>query len=590
MSTTTRSPRRSMRKTPPAKATAPLPTPQDWLAWQQHLATRDTPATAESVLDVAPLAPLLWGLGDSPVRKLVETVRDHLATSAVASPLIAQLTLWRALHHEQPTGLELGVGAVAWAQALPALAGVISAESWQGLLADLLKLASEAVALNPTEAPLVHQLLAVELPLTLAHVLPELADCQEVAKPARKLLVWGAEELTDGEGLPAAEHITQLKPLLACWARIIALTRAGSEQAIDEDAQVQFEWLLRQTLRVMRDDGSLCFAPLGKQTDMLELATACLQLVDDPDDHALMKAAFQGVKPLKQPAKKKKSGKKELPEPFVYSEWSEFGLLRGDWSLGAPRLAVSFDRRQVHCELSNNSHVLFSGLWTPEISIDGWTWTPENDWEEVCWHTDEDVVYLEIETKLNSGWRVQRQMMLARKDRFVLLADAVLGEEAANLKYRSVLPLIPGVRFSPADETREGHLVAKKSQALVLPLALPEWRSVGGGELQATEQGLEITQVHQGRRLFAPLFIDLDPQRLRKECTWRQLTVAERLEIQPRDTAVAFRAQVGKEQWSLYRSLGEKGNRTYLGHNVVSECQVARFNAKGDAEVILEVE
>ncbi|HTN77936.1 MAG TPA: hypothetical protein VL096_21945 [Pirellulaceae bacterium] len=570
-----------------------MPSPTNWELWPAHLAARKSPAALPTLLETDLATSLLWGVDTAQragaLGNFMNVLKQKRSTSS-ASATIAQLTWWRATLVEQPAGLELGLTAIAWTHLLPELAASLSAESWQGLLADLLKLASDAAALNPVEQPLAHQLLAVELPLTLAYQFPELPECIEQARSARKLWAWGAEELTDGEGLPAGENLALMKPLLACWTRLMTLSRALPEPTIDEDTQVQFEWLLRQTVRLMRPDGSLVFTPESKTSDMQELATAALRQIADPEDHLLVKCAFRGVEAKKASPKKPKAGKKGLPEPFIYSEWSKTGLLRSDWSLGAPRLAVTYDRRRVQCELSSDGQVLLSGLWTPEVGIDGWNWTPENEWEEVCWHTDEDVVYLEIETSLNSGWKIQRQILLARKERFVLLADAVVGDQPAQLTYRSVLPLPAGRRFLPSDETREGYLAGKRTQALVLPLALPEWRSESGGELQATEAGLQLTQAHHGSRLFAPLFIDLDPQRLRKECTWRQLTVAELLVIQPRDSAVAYRVQIGSEQWSVYRSLGPKGNRTFLGHNVVSECQVAKFLKDGSAEVILEVE
>lgn len=588
MSTSTRPPRRPVRKVSPAAT----PTPADWPAWQQHLASRAPVTFPGQWFQADALAPLLWGLPmetkTGPVSALVAQLTNFLKSQTQTAATIAQLTLWRAMHGEVADRLELAIGALAWSHVLPKLASVLSTESWTGLLSDLEKLVADAAGINPEEDPLAHQLFAVELPLTLAHVLPELESCQALVRPARKLLSWGAEELTDGEGLPKGRHIPTMKPLLACWTRTIAMCRATVDHNVDEDAQLQFEWLLRQNLRWMRDDGSFTFTPISKDASMRTLVDAALTLIDDKDDHTLAKAAFIGVKLKDKPEKKK--AKSELVEPFVYSEWSEAGVLRGNWLLGSPRLAVTFDERRVQCELSAYGQVLLSGIWMPEVSIDGWTWKPENNWEEVCWHTDDDVVYLEIETKLNAGWKIQRQMLLARKDRFVLLADAVLGEEDAKLEYRGTLPLAPGVRFLPADETREGFLANKRAQALVLPLALPEWRSQGGGELQTTDALWQYSLSHQGKRLFAPLFIDLDPQRIRKECTWRQLTVAQQLEIQPRDIAVAFRAQIGKEQWSVYRSLGPKGNRTYLGHNVVTEFQVARFNAQGNGEVLLEVE
>jgi hypothetical protein len=68
------------------------------------------------------------------------------------------------------------------------------------------------------------------------------------------------------------------------------------------------------------------------------------------------------------------------------------------------------------------------------------------------------------------------------------------------------------------------------------------------------------------------------------------LVVAEQLEILPPAVAVAYRVQVGKEQWTAYRSLAAKGNRTFLGQNIVTECAVSRFKSDGTAELLLEIE
>jgi hypothetical protein len=506
-----------------------------------------------------------------------------------ASSAIAAATFWRATLADEPACAELGLSALAWSQALPRLAAILSAESWQGLLDDLLKLAAEAGALQPTDDPLAHQLLAVELPLALAYQFPELPSCQQLVGPARKLLAFAAEEMTDGEGLLRSEHVSQMLPLLACWTRVITIARAMPEAGVDEDVQVQFEWLFRQTARLLRDDGRVCLGSRTARTDVPEIVAAALKLIDDPEDHKLAKAALRGAA-----AKKSKTGKKRkdsLPEPHLYSEWSAVGLLRGTWELDAPRLAVAFGEKEHFCELIANEHLLMHGIWTPEVTIDGWKWRATHEWSEVCWHTDEDVVYLELETKLTEGWKLQRQMMLGVSDRVLLLADAVLGDAPAKIEYRSVLPLAPDIRFLPATETREGYLAGKRVQALVMPLALPEWRSVGGGgELTAVDGGLEITQARMGQRLFAPLWIDMLPNRIRKECTWRQLVVAEQLQIQSADVAVAYRIQAGKEQWTAYRSLAPKGNRTFLGQNVVTECAISRFKSDGTADLLLEIE
>ena len=65
---------------------------------------------------------------------------------------------------------------------------------------------------------------------------------------------------------------------------------------------------------------------------------------------------------------------------------------------------------------------------------------PLGAWREVCWFTDKDVDYLELEIKLAGGVLLQRHFVFARKDRFLLLANAVLGRRTANLDYRGRLP------------------------------------------------------------------------------------------------------------------------------------------------------
>ncbi len=199
-------------------------------------------------------------------------------------------------------------------------------------------------------------------------------------------------------------------------------------------------------------------------------------------------------------------------------------------------------------------------------------------WQEVCEYTDDDVHYLEIEQSWTGGLLLQRQIMLIRDDRCVLFADAVLPRcetteaEAAQ----------PGLEDSAAGRRRIDSLYEPDSArgdaskpiqkrkprkscsprdadaSMVLPLAASEWR-VGATTctLSATEdQHLAITI--QGRdRLYAPLWFDLQPRRLKRKRTWRQLTIADQLRIVGTDQAVGYRIQVGPEQWMVYRSLAD---------------------------------
>jgi hypothetical protein len=259
---------------------------------------------------------------------------------------------------------------------------------------------------------------------------------------------------------------------------------------------------------------------------------------------------------------------------------------------GGGRLTVLYSGQQVQVDLACRGRTLWSGPWHLDVRLDSAPAEPASSWEATCWVSDADVDYLELEVELGLGLRVQRHIALAREDGFLLLADAVLGERSGRLEYRGRLPLAPGVTFRPAKDTREGTLRHKTGpMARVMPLALPEWRGDAHmGELVSTSPHLELRQGAERRRLFAPLFFDLDARRLKRRFTWRQLSVAQSMQGCPADMAVGYRVAVGKEQWLIYRSLGETGNRTVLGHNLSTETLLARFDKSGEVESLVEIE
>ena len=105
-----------------------------------------------------------------------------------------------------------------------------------------------------------------------------------------------------------------------------------------------------------------------------------------------------------------------------------------------------------------------------------------------------------------------------------------------------------------------------------------------------TTSGLLLKQRGVASRLEVPLFIDLDPRQRTKPYTWRQLTVAEDLQVQPRDVATGYRVQIGRRQWMFYRSLAAKRIRTVLGQNLGCEYICGRFHTNGSVETLIEIE
>ena len=265
--------------------------------------------------------------------------------------------------------------------------------------------------------------------------------------------------------------------------------------------------------------------------------------------------------------------------------------MRPKWARKSPLFCVTWGDRTVRTDLNTSGELLWSNSWNVEVKRDGELLRPSSDWDVVCWYSDADVDYLELEADLGPSCRLQRQFVLAKLDQFLFAADAVLGAESAKIDYQCELPLVQDVEFHTDDETREGILWKQKPLASILPVALPEWRlSQADGTLVVTDGIMRHSRTTMAQNLYAPLFFDLSQRRLCDSRTWRQLTVAERLEIQAAEVAVGYRVQVGRAQWLFYRSLAQKANRTVLGQNLASEFLAARFSRDGTVEELIEIE
>lgn len=567
-----------------------------WSAWSAYLVKRKKPERVDRFFAVK-RSPLFWSPTEGALDRGTAALIERLAGLDSKNVLSATKTDWDRdaggwIADSAGAGRDpaLGLEAVAWAAALPELAGVVASSVWWNLLDHLVALCVEASAWPVEELPLIQQLLAGEVALTLAQGLPEITSCRKLARRARRSLSAGMIDLLDGQGLPRAEHLPLLRPLLACWTRCRALAQGMKKDCLTRRAGEQFDWAVRQALRWTRPDGSPVFgaADSGSCDDLF---TAALRFVDDKDDRRIAGEVLPGKK-----SRRDRASRRDLPEASAHSEWSTATVLRGDWTRRGPRLSVLYPGPRVLTEWSVDGDVLWSGDWGWEIRRDGKLLEPEGEWQDLCWVSDKDADYLELELELTGGVKINRQMVMAHKDRLVLLADAVLGGEvlgdgSGRLEYRGWLPLSPDIATGDESETREIYLTGCHASVMALPLALAEWRGDDRlGTLARTGAGLELRQSTDGRSLYCPVLFDFDPRRAGRRRTWRQLTVAASLEIQPADVAVGYRVQLGREQWLIYRSLAQRANRTLLGHNLSTESLVARFDRSGEVEPLIEVE
>lgn len=525
-----------------------------------------------------------------------------------ATDVLRHVKPWLAEAARRPRDVSFAVESIGWSYLLPALARILPVVEWCELLESLRSLAADHATVAGATAPngdvssrvvadapepLTTQLWAGELPWTLACLFPELPRCRTLARPARHRLNTGVLQSLDDDGLVFSQHLDLLRPLLGCWTRARSLVLSDGETCFDETAARRAGRFVQQALRLSRPTGAAVLGNGDPRRDDAGLFEAALTLVGRDEDLAIADRVLPWrAVPRGAAVDRAAAGGSALPITSISSKSARVASLRSSWSRDAAHVAVSYDEGRVRIELNCAAATVWSGPWPIEIQGDGRRLQPDA-WNEVCFHTDGEVDYLELAACLDGGWQIERQILLAREDRFLFLADALLAPETQRLAYRSALPLAARVQFRPEQSTREGILVAgRRRVARVLPLALPEWRrSPAIGELEAAADGLALSQLHPAaRRMYAPLFMDLSPQRLRKPVTWRQLTVGRDLQPQSADAAVGYRVQAGDEQWLFYRSLAGRANCTVLGQNIRHDFLAARFGRDGRAVELLAVD
>ena len=282
-----------------------------------------------------------------------------------------------------------------------------------------------------------------------------------------------------------------------------------------------------------------------------------------------------------------------LPRDFHDPE-AAVAILRSGWARDDVRVLLEYREPVPRIEIAIDDRLLFAGPWQWATSAAARPLDAEGGWTVSCWETGRKATFLEIVAPLTGGMQLERQVVVLPKPRIVMLADAVVprpGAAAAgdDLRHRCCLPIAAGLDSHPEPETREILVSDTETRCMVLPLALPEWRTAGRGGFAVAPDGLALEQ-HGPRRLYAPLWIDCDAARIGRPRTWRQLTVADTRQNLPPYQAVGFRVQAGLEQWLVYRALDVPRNRTLLGCNVSCEFLIGRVKKSGEIARTLEIQ
>ncbi|MEO1618156.1 MAG: hypothetical protein AAFV88_20040 [Planctomycetota bacterium] len=505
----------------------------------------------------------------------------------------------------QSESMSDAVKTLLYTAAMPGLLDRVSEDRWWGLLGTIQSF-RESLMRQEREW-LIKTLGVAEIGLTLAWSLRALPSCQRSLESSLQTL----HDWMDP--MDAAVTITLESPehtrlvlgsawRMRCLINAIAKSglwgkkfRRGSSQikrilqSLDELIVELSTWCAAMT----RSDGTATLSNLDRSA-----------VRDDSDSRGVLRTTAALDEECLLPAMNAALGDNQsrgrlawqisLPESMLHDEDAKLACLLPEWDVRRGRAMMRYADEQVQLELAAGKSPLISGALQTDILVDGTWCQPTGEWIATCEYTDDDVHYLEIEQPHDSGFVLQRQLMVVREDRCCMFADAVVpglaegqggagqGESRPAIEYRLRLPLANGCGASPAEETTEWFLETSKQQAIVFPLAASEWRmAMSPGQLSLTGDNHLLWSVRGAGGLFAPLWIDFDRKRMRKARTWRSLTVGDQLRVVGNWEAASYRIQVAKSQWILYRSLvSHPLPRTFFGKHIIADFYGARFDAE----------
>ena len=502
-------------------------------------------------------------------------------------------------HEAQVTDLDDPLTAtqgVIWASTLPGLLERIDEPVWWDLLAALQEYRDRVNRSDVSRSVLLIGM--VEMGLTLSWRLSALPSCLRMESKSLEALSalckHGEETISDALARPDT-----LRLVLASLtrSRMIALRKPTGGRKSSEKRklwQQTFDDLLIElstwVAALTRRDGSPVFSELASKEVRDDLGENGLLLTSASVDPDAVRPAM-----LAALGKTKSGGRLAwqigLPEAMLSDEDAKVACLLPEWDVRRGRLSVDYSREKTRIEWLAGKLPVLCGEIETQITLDGQELQPIDGWVATCEYSDDDVHYMEIEQPWSQGYVLQRQWMVVREDRCGMICDSVVHGTFAEkgdgqsvpgeISYQARMPIAQVMHGEPESDTSEMYLCKDQPLAMVLPLAADEWRNNSNGFSIRETSDQHLLSTARGRgQLCVPLWIDFSRNRFRKPRTWRQLTVVHDLNLVADLEAVAYRIQVGKEQWVLYRSMTEPTQRTFFSKQMIVDFYCARFDAE----------
>ena len=438
--------------------------------------------------------------------------------------------------------------------------------------------------------------LNAELPWQIGLLFSDIDGATSRSRAGRELANSELLDHTDEDGTPKADLLDRFPCWLASLVRCADSAERFGKRLWTSEARRRLASLVRVVAPFCLSDGQIALSrDTGSTTvSIVRAATQLAGLAADTHPHRFL----LGVDPTTADRRSKRgdgaeTGQKDETPLATQSDWAQVACLRSDWTPGAGTVVVAHDRPIPRIHVAADGKSLVSGDWGLSVSIDGSLQSFSNNWECVCWHSDEDADFLELQVQ-QQGFRIERHVLLSRTDNFLLLADALSADRECRIDYESSLSLNGRISAEPAFEWREYALRrGRQCAARVYPVALPRDRMVeASGELTDEEDQLVLRQTVVSDGLYVPLVVDWEPRRRFRSAEWRTLTVSEAGRAVSSGVASGHRLQIGDLHLLIYRSLKKApgASRSVLGHHTRYETVVGKFDGTGEVKPVLLVE
>ena len=581
-----------------------------WRAWSKQMAARtDRRLIRTRTANRGGLWP--WNApSQHPAKSVLSLIekQDWPRLSRWASQQLAATENWK----DERTELEL-LALADWLWSGPRVDAAVAWPVWRLVLVRAFELA--AYLAEPLECELTPDrrlLVTGELPWLLSQLFADIEGVTEFKQLGQQSLRNELIEQTDGDGTPAASLLPVLPRWLASFARSVEVGAIVGEPLLEGEARFRFEEIVTKSVTLLDRDGKILgmnglasretkSAVCGSLVSMLHRAAELAGL----DQLSLAAESLRFRLHVANGGSKEKfrsESYSETPEerlivtdtdlPATQSDWASWACLRNWWHATANTALVRHDGPSVNLQLSLLGVPVIDGEWGLSVRIEGKRLTWSDNWKCSCWSSDTDMDYIELQLELPEGPMLCRQVMLSRKDHFLVLADSVSKVGRRRIDLESTLPLRRGVRSKSDKATREARLATSDLKVRCFPLALPDDRLHSTvGEFDAALGELRLAQASSSESLYAPIVLDWSPERASLDAEWRTLTVSEEGRKLAPWEAAGHRLRLGKLHLVLFRSLHTSDEfRSVLGLHTDKESVIAQFNEQGYVLPIVSVD